>query len=160
MRIFLILLLLAPHFAQAADSCADLIPASLQTALEKSFPAFRVPQADDNLPEDIAYDTKQGGKGCLGVAIADFDGDGMSDRAVGLTHSYLLAWPDAFSEKDEKLVLSTLSKGKTKGIPRPLATCFAWQITKGTTEMIPNPTVKFAPSSRWDASTDRPSAPR
>jgi hypothetical protein len=37
------------------------------------------------LPEDIEWDLKEGGKGCLGVAIADFDGDGTKDLLLGLT---------------------------------------------------------------------------
>lgn len=45
------------------------------------------------------------------------------------TNSYLLAWPDAFSENDEKAVLRTVLSGKTKGIPKELATCFAWHVT-------------------------------
>lgn len=47
-----------------------------------------------------------------------------------LSHSYFLAWPDAFSENDQRHVMRTLSRGKTKGIPRPLAECFAWHVTK------------------------------
>ena len=43
--------------------------------------------------------------------------------------SYLLAWPDAFSENDEKNVLKAVSSGKTKGIPEKLAACFAWRVT-------------------------------
>lgn len=45
------------------------------------------------------------------------------------TNYYLLAWPDAFSENDEKAVLKTVFSGKTKGIPKELATCFAWHVT-------------------------------
>ncbi|MFA6970993.1 MAG: hypothetical protein WC208_06270 [Gallionella sp.] len=50
------------------------------------------------------------------------------------THSYLLAWPDAFSENDERNVLQTLSSGSTKRIPRPLARCFAWHVTQGVAQ--------------------------
>jgi hypothetical protein len=51
-----------------------------------------------------------------------------------INHLYLLAWPDAFSENDERQVIRTLLRGKTKGIPRPLAACFAWYVTKGATQ--------------------------
>lgn len=40
----------------------------------------------DNLAEDIEWNIqKGGGNGCLGVAIADFDGDGSKDFLLGLT---------------------------------------------------------------------------
>lgn len=71
--------------AYAADSCAAQIPSSLKVALAKAFPNFRAPLATDNLEEDIEFDLKKGGKGCLGVAVADFDGDGTKDILLGLT---------------------------------------------------------------------------
>jgi hypothetical protein len=39
----------------------------------------------DNLSEDIDYNRKNGGNGCLGVAEGDYDGDGRIDRALLLT---------------------------------------------------------------------------
>lgn len=79
----ILILLAAPTLA--ADSCEVQIPLSLEVALGKAFPKFRAPLATDNLTEDIAWDLKEGRKGCLGVAIADFDGDGTKDLLLGLT---------------------------------------------------------------------------
>lgn len=78
-------LLILAQAAAAGDSCEVQIPASLRVTLGKAFPSFRAPLATDNSPEDIEWDLKEGRKGCLGVAIADFDGDGASDILLGLT---------------------------------------------------------------------------
>src|SRR5262245_32457937 len=70
----------------ADDPCAPLIPSSLKTRLESTFPDLRAPQATDNLPEDVQYNRTHGGSGCLGVASGDFDGDGAIDTLVGLAN--------------------------------------------------------------------------
>ena len=79
------LLFLLSNVAAAQDSCDTQMPGSLREALSKAFPNFRAPLANDNLTEDIQWDLKEGGKGCLGLAIADFDGDGTNDVVAGLT---------------------------------------------------------------------------
>jgi hypothetical protein len=79
----ILIMLAGPIFA--ADSCEAQIPSSLKVALSKAFPKFRAPLATDNLAEDIEWDLKEGRKGCLGVAVADFDGDGTKDLLLGLT---------------------------------------------------------------------------
>jgi len=78
-------LMLTSGHALAADACAAQIPRSLKVAIAKSYPKFRLPVATDNMPEDIDWSLKNGGKGCLGVAKADFDGDGKTDFVLGLT---------------------------------------------------------------------------
>ncbi len=71
--------------AVAGDACGAQLPSALKAQVAKAFPAFRTPAATDNLPEDVEWDLKQKGKGCLGVAIADFDGNGTQDFLLGLT---------------------------------------------------------------------------
>jgi hypothetical protein len=73
------------HSSPTKDSCQDQIPAHLSTSIMQKFPGYRPPLATDNLSEDIDWNIKEGGKGCLGVAIADFDGDGSKDFLLGLT---------------------------------------------------------------------------
>jgi len=79
-----VLIFCASH-AHGVDSCKLQIPSSLAVALGKGFPKFRAPLSSDNLAENIELDMKEGGKGCLGVATADFDGDGVKDYLLGLT---------------------------------------------------------------------------
>jgi hypothetical protein len=67
------------------DACEAQIPTRLKEALARRFPGLRVPLVSDNLPEDIAYDQKNGGNGCLGVAVGDFDGNGQRDYALFMT---------------------------------------------------------------------------
>ena len=71
--------------AEETDACRKQVPSPLQAALSKSFPEFRTPLATDNPREDIEFDLKEGRQGCLGVAIADFDGDAANDVLLGLT---------------------------------------------------------------------------
>ena len=47
--------------------------------------SFRTPEVPDNLGPDVEADLRQGGNGCLGVAVADFNGDGIDDVLVRLT---------------------------------------------------------------------------
>ncbi len=69
----------------AADSCAVQIPSSLEVPLHNAFAKFRAPLSTDNLAGDIEWDLNAGRSGCLGVASADFDGDGTRDLLLGLT---------------------------------------------------------------------------
>jgi hypothetical protein len=86
MRIFLTALLTLTNFpAIATDACDAQVPRALKAEIEKAFPAFRTPVATDNLAEDVKWDLEQKGKGCLGVAKADFDGNGTKDFLLGLT---------------------------------------------------------------------------
>lgn len=76
---------LASNAVEAKDSCAPQIPKSLRASLGHTFPAFRPPAESDNLPEDIEYNKKNGGTGCLGVAAADLNGDKKKDYVLALT---------------------------------------------------------------------------
>ncbi|HEY4037397.1 MAG TPA: hypothetical protein VGM15_01130 [Burkholderiaceae bacterium] len=67
------------------DACQAQIPRSLSRALAGAFHGYRAPLEYDNAPEDMKADLSQGGTGCLGVAIADFTGDGKKDYLIGLT---------------------------------------------------------------------------
>jgi hypothetical protein len=67
------------------DLCQALIPGSLSNALARAFPGYRTPLEFDNAPEDAKADLLKGGTGCLGVAIADFTGDGKRDYLIGLS---------------------------------------------------------------------------
>jgi hypothetical protein len=71
--------------AQCADSCQAQIPKALSVAVATTFPGYRTPLETDNLPEDVQYNRTHGGNGCLGVAVADFNGDGHKDFLIGLT---------------------------------------------------------------------------
>jgi hypothetical protein len=70
-----------PH----GDACQAQIPRTLSNALATAFPGYRTPLEYDNAPEDIKYSQSHGGNGCLGVATADFTGDGKKDYLIGLT---------------------------------------------------------------------------
>lgn len=78
-------LVLASLPAFAADACDAQIPSALKVQIEEAFPRFRTPVTTDNLAEDVEWDRSQGRKGCLGIAQADFDGDGATDFLFGLT---------------------------------------------------------------------------
>jgi hypothetical protein len=77
------LALLISHPALAQDACA--LPNSLKSSVAAAFPGFRAPVVTDNLPEDVQRNLEHEGNGCLGVASADFDGNGTKDYVVGLT---------------------------------------------------------------------------
>jgi hypothetical protein len=81
-----LLMLLGPcAWAQPRpDACQAQIPRTLADALAASFPGYRTPLETDNAPEDIQYSRAHGGSGCLGVANADFTGEGKKDYLVGL----------------------------------------------------------------------------
>jgi len=84
-RALALALIVASPAVQAGDYCAGKFPESLEAALGKSFPAYRMPRSSDSPEYDIDYDLKNGGSGCLSVASADFDGDANADYIVGLT---------------------------------------------------------------------------
>jgi len=88
----IVLAILVAHSAVAADACSSQLPRRLQVELAAAFPALRVPAAKDNLPEDVQYNLAHRGNGCLGVAAADFDGNGTKDYAVILTALHGTGW--------------------------------------------------------------------
>ena len=65
-----------------ADVCESRIPENLKTAVGEKFKGHRLPRVLDNLQEDIDYNKQHGGDGCLGVAEADFNGDGQHDYGL------------------------------------------------------------------------------
>jgi hypothetical protein len=88
-RLVAVLLILGLSFcaraAQEIDSCQAQIPNSLSNAVETSFPGYRTPLETDNSPEDVEYNRSHGGTGCLGVAIADLNGEHKNDFLLGLS---------------------------------------------------------------------------
>lgn len=64
------------------DACDAQLPDDLRTAVSRDFPGYRLPHVADNLEEDIDYNKQHGGDGCLGLAKADFDGDGQLDYGL------------------------------------------------------------------------------
>jgi hypothetical protein len=83
--VLLFQLALTANAEPSKDACLVQIPETLNASLKDKFPDYRAPQANDNIAEDIEWDIKEGGKGCLGLALADFDGDGTKDYLIGLT---------------------------------------------------------------------------
>jgi hypothetical protein len=83
--LFVALALAASPLAAAADACQTQLPVAMRSAVEAAFPSYRTPVVTDNLPDDVEWSLRQKGNGCLGVAIADFDGDGKRDFLLGLT---------------------------------------------------------------------------
>ena len=67
---------------RAEDPCLAKIPAGLRKQLVIKFPNDRLPTIRDSRKEDIAEDIKQGGDGCLLVAVGDFDGNKQEDVAL------------------------------------------------------------------------------
>lgn len=84
-KLIALLISMAAFPVMAADACQKQIPSELGAQIEKAYPQFRTPLVTDNLDEDVAYSKKATGNSCLGVASADFDGDGVADRVIGLT---------------------------------------------------------------------------
>jgi len=74
----------AARAADDADACRSALPESLVAAAARQFPDYRAPLAADNAADDVAFNIKQGRSGCLGVASADLDGDGVADYVLGL----------------------------------------------------------------------------
>jgi hypothetical protein len=67
---------------KAADPCLAKIPTSLGKQLVLKYPNDRLPTTADSKKEDVAWDRKQGGDGCLLVAVGDFNGDKQEDVAL------------------------------------------------------------------------------
>lgn len=67
------------------DACESALPPALVRQLGALYPEHRTPRVNDNADEDVAYAMKKGASPCLGVASADFDGNGARDFAVLLT---------------------------------------------------------------------------
>jgi hypothetical protein len=83
--ILLIASCLCANAQPRGDACQAQIPRTLSNALAAAFPGYRTPLEYDNAPEDIQYSQSHGGNGCLGVATADFTGEGKKDYLIGLT---------------------------------------------------------------------------
>jgi hypothetical protein len=75
----------AVQAADGTDACSSAMPDTLAAAAAKQFPAYRAPLVADNAPDDVAFSLKRGHSGCLGVASADLDGDGVADYVLALT---------------------------------------------------------------------------
>lgn len=84
-HLVLFLLWISTGSVLATDSCDDQLPESLKSMIPEIFPGFRAPNTNDNLADDVEWDLKEGGRGCLGVASADFDGAGDQDFILGLS---------------------------------------------------------------------------
>ena len=101
-HILAVLLAMTSLSASATDACRKQLPSSLKAKVAKAFPAFRIPHVTDNLAEDVAWNQEQNGNPCLGVAKADFDGNGTTDWLLGLTAK----------KGTGSVVLAALSRGK------------------------------------------------
>lgn len=87
--------------AIAGDVCDAQLPSALRAQVVETFAKFRTPAVRDNLPEDVEWNHQHQGNGCLGVAKADFDGDGRQDFLLGLTAK----------QGNGAIVLAALSRG-------------------------------------------------
>jgi hypothetical protein len=66
------------------DACTANIPPAVARAVTHRFSDYRLPLVSDNLGEDVDFNRRHGGNGCLAVASADLNGDGKRDFAIGL----------------------------------------------------------------------------
>ncbi len=74
--------------SQASDPCEKKLPSSLREILPAKFPGYRLARVTDYLKEDIDQHKKDhNGSPCIGLALADVDGDGFLDFAFFLTDS-------------------------------------------------------------------------
>lgn len=113
------------------DACRAQIPESLAIVAAKNFPSFDLPLVADNLPEDIDYNIKNGGSGCLGVAAGDFEGTGAQDYALALKRR---------NQKDSVTVIAILRNDK-------------WHFkTISTGDLRMRLYISAVPAGRYDAS--------
>jgi hypothetical protein len=106
-----------------SDMCRALLPTTIQRALTKHFPGYRLPQLTDSLEEDVKYQRAQGGNGCLLVASGDFDGDGVIDFAVGLVSKRdASAFVVVVRRRGNNWLFSRLMKASTPAIQLYVAT--------------------------------------
>jgi hypothetical protein len=105
---YAVLVLLGHQCVMAApiDSCAGQVLPTLKNSVEKAYPDYRLPLETDNLAGDVSHNRKHGGKGCLGYASADFNGDGKADAVVALTHK----------EGEAAIVVAAFATGSTWSI--------------------------------------------
>jgi hypothetical protein len=73
------------HAAEVGDACRAALPDSLVAAAARQYPDYRAPLVSDNDPADVDENQRRGSSGCLGLATADLDGDGIADYVLGLT---------------------------------------------------------------------------
>lgn len=80
-----LVLLLSGTMLQASpsrqpDSCSELLPKALRSAIAKSYPDSRVVRESDYDAGTIASEQQyHRGSACLGIAAADVNGDGRKD---------------------------------------------------------------------------------
>ena len=107
-----------PVAAYADDACEPLIPLQLRTLVLSKYPDYRLPRETDNLAEDIEYARKNSQSGCLGVAEADFNGDGSPDLAIGLSAKNGGGWAVVVALKRKSTwalkVLDTSKEGRNR----------------------------------------------
>lgn len=122
-----VVLLAFPLVGVSSGACDSLVPVALKTLLLDRFKGYRLPRESDNLPEDVKYARDHGRSGCLGVEIADFDGDGRADVLLGLTsndgtgaivlvaiargESWMLHELDVWKDDRQRLYVSSLPPG-------------------------------------------------
>ena len=83
--LFALAILLGSCSVNAKDACLAQIPKALEQAITSKYPTYRAPLVTDNLAEDVQYAQEQHKSPCIGVATADFNGDGSLDRVIAFT---------------------------------------------------------------------------
>ena len=83
--LFALAMLLGSWSVSANDACRAQIPRALEQAITSKYPDFRAPLVTDNLSEDVEYAQEKHQSPCIGVAAADFNGDGSLDKVIALT---------------------------------------------------------------------------
>jgi hypothetical protein len=72
-----------PMFLMSTDDpCNKVLPKSLKKQLAKEYPGTELPKISDSAQEDVAYNIRQGGTGCIRVAVGDFNGDHKDDYVI------------------------------------------------------------------------------